>query len=94
MTRVSPGREAASWAIPDRTVELAHILSTELDRQERIANTPDIDLKIGGWQVLRMCRRHSTPSEQQQKILRASTSLSEAILDLLNPFKGDTHEND
>ena len=65
-------------------MEVVEVISRELDRQERIANRPDYRIDIGKLAIKLNLGQPLKPHEI--KILTASQTLTEYLLEVANPF--------
>ena len=65
-------------------MDVVEIISRELDRQERIANRPDYRIDIGRLAIKLNLGKPLKPHEI--KILTASATLTEYLLEVANPF--------
>jgi hypothetical protein len=71
--------------------EAMNFISRELDRQERLMNRPEFDVSIGGWHIRGRLNKRLTP--QEVKMIEASQTLTDYLLEVSNPF-GEFTEND
>ena len=65
-------------------MDVVEVISRELDRQERIANRPDYRIDIGRLAIKLSLGKPLKPHEI--KILTASQTLTEYLLEVANPF--------
>ncbi len=65
-------------------MDLAKVITRELDRQERVINRPDYQVDIGR---LSLKIRFGKPLNPQEiKIVEASQTLTDYLLEVSNPF--------